>query len=51
MYFILKKEWCGIVKFLISLFNSAEVAKRMLNGLLDLFIPQFDDKTRCFVEF
>jgi len=41
MYFVLEKEWCGTVKFLISLYHQAEVAKRMLNRLLDLFNTSF----------
>jgi len=35
IYFVLEKEWCGIV---ISLFHQAEVSKRML---LDLFSASF----------
>jgi len=27
IYFVLEKEWCETVKFLISLFHQAEVAK------------------------
>jgi len=37
MYLVLEK-WCGA---LITLFHQAEVAKRMLNRLLDIFGASF----------
>jgi len=37
MYFLLEKKWHGIMKFLISLFDPAEVIKRMFKGFSDLF--------------